>query len=159
MTTAAIAQPAAQSSDGLFNFRTIARAFRSGLIVALVLGGLAVILQVFLRPLIASTSVEENVTAVLGDALISLLPVFAYLACGSSARAAAPRRLLRAVIAAVIATSVLYVGITAVEFSTEAGRISAASVAPDYAQPDRRRRAGRGGRGGRRSRSSGHPSG
>ena len=115
MTTAAIAQPAAQSSDGLFNFRTIARAFRSGLIVALVLGGLAVILQVFLRPLIASTSVEENVTAVLGDALISLLPVFAYLACGSSARAAAPRRLLRAVIAAVIATSVLYVGITAVE--------------------------------------------
>ncbi len=121
MTTAALSQPVIPPDDSISNLSTILRALRSGVIVVLALGLLAALFQAVLSPIIASTGVEENVTTVLANALISLLPVFAYLACGSSARAAAPRSFMRAVIAALIAASLLFVGITAIESGLHLG--------------------------------------
>lgn len=112
MTSVTTASPALEQPQSRLDLRPLANALRSGVIVALSLAALVALLRLVLRPLIASTGVEENLTRVLSDVLLAFLPYLTYIAAGSAVRKFVRTSLISAVASAVVAAAVLYGGIT-----------------------------------------------
>lgn len=111
---------AAQSS-GAFDLRAFGRALRSGLITVIALAVLVVLFKLILKPVIASGQVEENVTDVLGDVLLALLPYLAFIACGAALRSLAHKRVSIAVTGALAAAAIIYVVVIAGQYFLSIG--------------------------------------
>mgnify|MGYP005844005681 CR=1 FL=1 len=91
----------------------VARAVRNGLVVALLMAAGAVVLIHLLKPLIAATTVNETVTATLGNLLILFLPFMAFIASGAGARSLAGARPGSAIAAALVAVGIVFVVVSA----------------------------------------------
>lgn len=125
MTSVTTASPVLEQPESRLNLRPFIGALRNGLVVALSLAALVALLRLALRPLIASVGVEENLTRVLADVLLALLPYMTFLAAGSAVRKAAHVSMPTAIVSAAAAVSLLYGGITLAQSALDLGAFAA----------------------------------
>ena len=104
-----------------FNIRQLATALRNSLIVVAIMLLLALILEFVLGPAIASTQVEQTVTNVLTRLLIFLMPFAAYIVSSGSLREFAKKSPAQAIIAALIATAIIYAILSVGNFVFKSG--------------------------------------
>ncbi|MBC7810214.1 MAG: ABC transporter permease subunit, partial [Burkholderiales bacterium] len=111
----------AAHSTGVFDLRAFWKALRNGLLTVLVIALLVILFKQVLKPLIAAGQVEENLTDVLGDVLLLLLPYLAYVACGAAMRSLAHKRAMLAVSGAVAAVVIIYGVVSAGQYYLSIG--------------------------------------
>ncbi len=103
----------------------IARAVRSGLLVALVMAVLIVLFSAALRPIIITAGVEETVTTTLASLLTILLPYAAYIACASTMRHLARTEPGRAIVTTLVAIAIVFAVVTIGQLITGVGAFDA----------------------------------
>ncbi len=125
MTAAATYSPALDQPKPSSLIALFLRALRNGVITAVVLIAFAFFLRLVLRPAIASVNVEEMVTQVLYDVLMTLMPYLSLISAASAVRGAFRRgSAAEALIAAAIAVALVYGGVTAVQSVLKIGPFS-----------------------------------
>jgi inositol-phosphate transport system permease protein len=88
-------------------------ALRRGIVTIIALAAVSALFRFVLYPLFKSASVEENLTLILSDLCLLLLPYAAYIATGSAARSIVRRNPLMAIIGTLVATAVIFALVTA----------------------------------------------
>ncbi len=113
MSSATTVTPVLEERPTSLEFGFIITALRNGILTVLMMTGLYLLFRFVLHPLFASASVEENLTLILGDICLTLMPFLAYIATGATARGLIRRNPLLAVLGTVVATAVVFGLITA----------------------------------------------
>lgn len=105
------------------------------LIVAIVMGGLAAIIELVLAPALASAQVEEEFTSAVASLLVGFLPAAVYLAAGTGQRGVRKHSLTAALINAWLVAALAYGVHIGVQAATGTGPFrEAASVGFTYQQ-------------------------
>lgn len=114
MSSATTVTPTLNESQPPLRLGFFGTALRNGLLTGLALAALAALFRLVLYPLFLSASVEENLTLILSNLCLLLLPFAVYIAAGSAARGAVVRRNpLAAIIGTLVATAILFALVTA----------------------------------------------
>lgn len=119
-TVTTTAAPVAAPAPG-FPTRAIVRVLTNSLLTVGIIVGVIILLSVVLKPLIASTGVTEEVTTVLPQVLVFLLPYITYLAIGWNARSVSKNGSLFSLVLCWILIAIFFAGFSAWQYATQTG--------------------------------------
>lgn len=127
MSSATSVPTLAQEESSQFDLGTFGVALRNGVVTALALAALSALFRFVLRPLFASVAVEEQLTMVVSNIVLALMPFVAFIATGSAVRKAARKWPVPSVLSALVATAIVFGLITAGEYVAGIGTFAPTS--------------------------------
>lgn len=127
MSSATTVPTLVEDRSSQFDLSFFGAALRNGVLIALALAGLSALFRFVIRPLFASVAVEEQLTLVVSNILLGLMPYLAFIATGAAAHKAVRRSPLAAVIGALVATAIVFGLITAGQYAAGIGAFAPTS--------------------------------
>src|SRR5215207_2555114 len=119
--TVASAVPAAPSSPPEQPGRGFIFLLRDGILLLAGMLGLAALLEIVFKPLLASTGVEEEVTGTLARLLVTLVPYAVYVVVGRRARSLRSNGAGQALLLGLLAIALLFALISAGQYAAKTG--------------------------------------